>query len=110
MSYTKRPRPSALSGIVSTVTDIVVTAAQVAQDPYFPEIVCRVGQIAAASNNRPPGVCSTTPSVQSGLGLARVMPPLRAYAYAEAHPWVYPLGIAAVVGIPFLLGYLVAKE
>lgn len=114
MSYAARPKPATLSGIASTIVDtvgsVVVTAASIVADPYFPEIVCRVSQIAAVEGKRPPPACATTPNYASTVGLKKAMTPLRAYAYAETHPWVYPVSIAAVVGIPFLLGYLVAKR
>lgn len=116
MGYTKPPQQAmgdvggTIVKILNVVGSTAVAAANVAADPYFPEIVCRVGQLASIKAKRPVQACMTTPEVASSLGLNKIMTPLRAYTYAEANPWVYPVGIAAVVGIPFLLGYLVGKK
>ena len=84
------------------------TGAKVVSDPYLPEVLCRVDQLAQIEA----GARVLTPCVQmppgrvGGIGLRKVVQPLRAYVYAEQHPWIYPVAIGALVGIPFLLGYL----
>lgn len=40
-----------------------------------------------------------------GIGLRHVEQPLKAYIWVRKNPWAFPVGIAALLGIPFLLGY-----
>ena len=35
---------------------------------------------------------------------------LSAYGFYRKHPWILPVGIAAVIGIPFALGYTLGKR
>lgn len=93
------------------VVGTVQTAVDVTKDPYFSETVCHVQQLSAINNGRVPTACAVTPpGMAGGVGLGRVQSALRAYVYAEQNPWVYPVAIAAGVGIPLLLGYLIGKE
>lgn len=87
--------------------DTIGTAADVASDPYFPELVCRIQQLKAIDHGKAPSVCANTVDTGSGdgVGLRRGMPVLRGYVYAQQNPWVYPLLAAAVVGLPLLIGY-----
>ncbi len=97
-------------GSLGDVASTIVTAATVVQDPYFNETVCRVGQLEDIEAKRPVRGCATIPDgYQGGVGLRKAMPALRAYVYAEQHPWVYPAAIGAVLGLPALLGYLFGK-
>ena len=73
-------------------------------DPYFPETVCRIEQIQAADAGQSVPACSPTASTQS-TALGRLLIPLRAVAYAEQNKWVYPVAIAAILGLPLWIGY-----
>ena len=48
--------------------------------------------------------------VAENLGLKKVAKPLRAYVWYRKNPWILPVGIAAVIGIPFALGYAFGKR
>jgi len=102
----KRTRRRQLSGL-GGVLDTIGIAADVASDPYFPELVCRVQQLKAIDHGQAPNACAYTVDDGSGngVGLRRGMPGLRAYVYAQQNPWVYPLVIAGVIGLPMLIGY-----
>ena len=86
----------------------------VVDDPYLPETACRVNQIYDARHKYLVTPCTETPKPApgqvSGIGLGRAMPILRFAAYAEANKWVYPATAAAVIGIPFLVGYLAGRK
>jgi hypothetical protein len=89
-------------------------------DPYLPEALCRIDQIRALRKNRSfvaavfgkrPTVevptCTQTPlNTKGGVGVVGAIRPLRGAAYVYQHPTVVALGIAAVVSIPYLLGYV----
>lgn len=86
------------------------TGAKVISDPYLPEVLCHVDQLASIEAGAPIAACPIMPPGRAGgIGLRKVVVPLRAYVYAEQHPWVYPVAIGAAIGIPFLLGYLAGK-
>lgn len=86
------------------------TGAKVVSDPYLPEVLCYVDQLAQIEAGGKVTACPRLPAGRvGGIGLRKVVTPLRAYVYAEQHPWVYPVAIGAAIGIPFLLGYLFGK-
>ncbi len=116
--YSRSPRGAtgatiAMGDAASTITSLVSTvgiATDLATDPYLPETVCRVSQIRALNNGQRPGACAETPMNKTGgVGLRRFVKPLRAYVYAEQHPWVYAAAVVGVVGVPMLIGYALGK-
>jgi hypothetical protein len=100
-----RPRP------MGDAVDIVKTGAAVVTDPYFNEVICRVGQLQLIEAGKPPGDCVTTPpNLGGGVGLRRAMPAVRAFVKAEQYrPWSYVAGAAVVFGLPMLIGYALGK-
>lgn len=102
MSYSK-----SLGDIFGTIT----TALDVANDPYMPEVVCRINQLRAVEHGESVTECvSLAPGLAGGVGLRSAMPAFRAYVYAQRNPWVYPLLMAAVVGLPLYLGYELGRQ
>ncbi len=108
MGYLKRRyggRP-ALGGIA----DVAKAGAELSTDPYLPETVCRLRQVKAIKNNEAPPPCvETEPGLAGGVGLRKVIRPLRAFVFAEQHPWVYALAVAAAVGVPVWIGYEIGR-
>lgn len=104
---------SGLGGIADLITKGAGLAANTLSNPYVPEVLCRLDQVQAANANPPrvaPG-CANTPLVTADtLGIRKYMIPIRAYAYAEQHPWAYLLGAGLVVGVPLLIGYAIGKR
>lgn len=95
---------------LTTAGGALGTGAKVVQDPYLPEVLCRVDQLAQIEAGQRPSPCASMPPGRAGgIGLRKVVAPLRAYVYAEQHPWVYPVAIGAAIGIPFIFGYLAGK-
>lgn len=118
MSYRTRRRTiatakQALGDVTSTISDIAHafgTASTVARDPYFGEVVCRIDELHAVKTGQPFRPCAPTPpGSPSPVGLDKVATGLAFYTYAEANPWVYPLAIAAFVGLPLWVGYRLGK-
>lgn len=100
MSYLGKPTA------MGAISDIATTAAAVMADPAWPEVACRVSQLRAIEARKPVPGCAKMNVGAGGVGLRKALPPLRAYVYAEQHPWVKPAALAVVLGLPFLLGYL----
>jgi len=111
MSYTRKPQM--LGSLTQTIVNVASTAAMAAEimaDPYYPEAMCRYSQIKAAERKQAIPACTTTaPNLAGGVGLRKVVPVLRGYAYAERHPWVKPVAVAAAIGVPVLIGYWLGK-
>lgn len=96
---------------LATIKQVGGQAISVLEDPYLPEMACRVAQLNAIEMKRPVPYCPATPGGKTGgIGLRKVAPVMRAYVYAEQHPIVKPVAVAAVIGVPFLLGYLVGRR
>jgi hypothetical protein len=107
-----------MSGVAD---DVMSLAKQVSGsvDPYLPEVLCRVDQIRALQTDRTFvqgvfGKKATVPvpacprpavDVRKGVGVVLAVRPLRGAAYLYSHPTVVAIGLAAVVAIPYLLGY-----
>lgn len=100
-------RKTSLGGIGDTIS----AAASVVNDPYFNEAVCLAGQLRSVERGEPVIRCATTaPNLTGGAGLRGLMPALRAYAFAQQNKWVYPVALAALIGVPMLLGYELGKK
>lgn len=102
-----------LGDLASTITNIASglgIAADLASDPYLPETVCRVGQLRNLRAGQKPAACvRTADNLGGGVGLRKLIKPLRGYVYAEQHPWTYVAGAAAVIGLPMWIGYMLGK-
>jgi len=107
------PTTRSMGDLASTITNIASglgVAADLATDPYLPETVCRVGQLGAIKKGQKPGPCvKTAKGLKGGVGLSKLVVPLRAYVYAEQHRWAYAAAVAGVIGLPLLLGYTIGK-
>jgi hypothetical protein len=107
------PSPAAMGDIGSTITNLasaVGIASDLANDPYLPEVICRVSQLKAINAGQRPGTCvKTAKGLRGGVGMGRFVEPLRAYVYAEQHRWVYAAAFAGIVGVPLLIGYALGK-
>lgn len=102
-----RHRRHAAMGDISSV---IGTAIDVASDPYLAEVVCLVGNLKQIDHGEPVAVCPATPDgVAGGVGLHNAILPLRAYVYAQQNTWVYPLAVAAILGLPLWIGYELGK-
>ena len=100
-------RKTSLGDIAGTIT----TAASVINDPYFNEAVCLAGQLRSVERGEPAIACSVTPAnLGGGAGLRSLMPAMRTYSFAQRNKWVYPLAIAALLGIPAFVGYELGKK
>jgi len=104
MTYQRR---TSLGGIGDTIS----AAANVVNDPYFNEAVCLAGQLRSVERGEPVIACAKTPpNLAGGAGLRSLMPALRGYAFAQQNKWVYPLALAALFGVPALIGYELGKK
>jgi len=100
----------AMGDLASTITGDINAAAAVVSDPYMPEVMCRINQLKAISANQPPQVCQDTPlGIPGGVGLGRLILPLRGFVLAQQYPILYPIAAFAILGLPFLIGYQMAR-
>jgi hypothetical protein len=95
---------------IKTIAAATSTAADVVNDPYLPETICRAQQLVAIENRHALPACANSPAgMAGGIGLRKLMLPLRGLVYAEQHRWVYPVAAVAAIGVPMALGYLLGK-
>ena len=111
-----------LVGALSSFADIDLALSDAVADPYFPNVVQSILELDAVSNGRPPidptkgqqivnslkGVVSPTPG-SPGLGLQGASYALDVYVWAKQNPWLFPFAVAAVIGIPMLIGYKLGR-
>jgi hypothetical protein len=104
-------RKQALGMSAAEVVDAISDLSRALTDPYLPEAICRVKQLYQIKTGQTIAVCAKTPMNRiGGIGIKKAIMPMRGVVYAEQRPWVYPLAVAAVVGVPFFLGYLFGKR
>ncbi len=85
--------------------DVLDTVGGIVTDPGLPETIqlaMRMRALAVAEG----GPADTSP----GVGLSKINGPLRLYVEARESKWMIPAAIAAVVGLPFLLGLNIGKR
>jgi hypothetical protein len=127
MSYTTRKGHAvmgdAFSDLMKCGKGIVGAVVGGVGDPYLPEAICRVSQLQALSKDRTPmqtlfgkkptgpvPACAPTPPGQKGMGLEKVIAPLRAMVYVNQNPAMAWLGLAAVFGTPLLIGFMIGRK
>lgn len=82
----------------------------VASDPYASEVVCHIQQLSQVKAGSVVQVCpETAAGLPGGVGLDNVATALRYYVYAQQNTWVYPAAALAILGVPFLFGYLLGE-
>lgn len=112
MSYVRKHRgPVPLAGPLDAVMGAVQAASKIVEDPALPEVtrlVLKLHSLQRSSAPTRPGAPAPAPA--RGIGLAKIVPPLRAYVYAEENWWVKPAAIAAILAVPFMLGRLSKKR
>lgn len=112
--YMTSRRPVATGGVFDTATkyinqgaEIIKTGTTVLSDPALPQIIGMVVELNAMEKS-----AANTPSSGStgqGIGLRKVVKPLELFVFYRKNEWVLPVAIAGLVGLPFLLGYVVGK-
>jgi hypothetical protein len=119
MSYRRTQFQEALGVDLTTIAQYAAklpqyagTIAEVIDDPYLPELACRIDQIYEARHHLPIKVCAVTPpqTAASGIGLGRGMPLIRAFSLAEQNPILFPLAAIVAIGLPILIGYKLGKR
>jgi hypothetical protein len=102
---------STVLGYASKLPQYLSTIAEVIDDPYLPETACQIDRVYQSRHGIAVRTCNPTAatSASSGVGLNRAIPVLKFVAYAEQNKWVYPTAIAAILGIPFLLGFQIGR-
>jgi hypothetical protein len=79
----------------------------VLSDPALPETTLLVKELYEVEKAKP-----KTKSIITGpgIGLANTLTPLRTLIFYRKNEWALPLTIAALIGVPFLLGMTVGRR
>lgn len=91
----------------SGVMDAATVAVRVTADPAFPTVVALVSEIKALSSGN-----SSSPSTSSGpgIGLDKIVGPLRGFVAYKKHPWILPAFAGGVVLTIFALGVMTGRR
>jgi hypothetical protein len=114
--HARKPRSNTALGDLSSAVGNAVsqlgTIAGIATDPYAQEFVCRIRQVVAVETGSAVPACQRMPlATPSPAGLKKPVLGMRTYVWAEQRkPWSYPVMIGTIIGVPFLLGYLLGKK
>jgi hypothetical protein len=102
MSYIQR---KALSGILDKASGALSAATTILEDPSLPEVT---GLVLRLHSLEPPSRPGGPPS--KGIGLNKVVKPLRAYVRFREKPWLGYLVLACTFAVPAMLGYAAGKK
>ncbi len=113
MSYVKNfmttRKPSATGGVqdwISAGKNILSSGANVLQDPALPAVVGLVAELKSIEVSKGvPGAAS-----QPGIGLRAAVSPLSLFVVHKKNPWLAPVAVLAILGIPFFVGYNLGKS
>jgi len=86
---------------------ILDSAKVILEDPALPEITGYILELNRLEQKAPKK--GGAPSKTKGVGLKRVIVPLKYYVAYRKNPIVGYIAIAAILGLPFMLGYLLGK-
>jgi hypothetical protein len=95
-----------MGDVISTIGTVL----DVANDPAMPEVVCRIQQLQSIDRGQPVPICAETIPGLGSPWIQNVLPVLRGYVYAQQNKWVYPVLVAAVIGLPMWVGYELGRK
>lgn len=90
---------------VSGVTTVLNAVTAITTDPALPTVANLVMELRSLEAKG-----DTTVSTQPGIGLKRIVTPLRYYVTYRRNPILGYAAVAAILGLPFLLGYKMGKR
>ncbi len=110
-----RPRLRQLSSLEASFLETAVNSARTAigavssitSDPALPEVVGLLGELAKIEAVRAKG---RPPSTEPGVGLRKVVMPLKVVIAVRRKPWLIPVSIAAVLLVPFTIGFAIGRR
>lgn len=109
MSYLNREGLSGVSDYLNKAVSALDSAKVILDDPALPEVTSLILKLNKLEQKKPKMGGPPVP-VTKGIGLHRVVKPLRLYVKTREQPVLGYVIIAAAVGIPFMLGYLIGKR
>lgn len=112
MSYTrKRPQPlsAELEYYLQQAKGILGTSKVILEDPALPEVTAIVLELHKMEQPKVRPGAPPPPKVP-GIGLKNAVKPLKAYRYVMRNKWVLPVAALAILGLPFVAGYMTGKR
>lgn len=86
---------------------ILDSAKVILEDPALPEITGYILELSQLEQRAPKK--GGAPSKTKGVGLKRIVVPLKYYVAYRKNPLIGYIALAAILGLPFMLGYLLGK-
>ncbi len=95
---------SAVQSAIAAASPAINAAQKILEDPALPEVSGLVLKLHSLQQNAPAKPGQPAPATQKGIGLSKIVKPLRAYVYSQEHAWVIPAVIGGIIALPFVLG------
>lgn len=95
-------------GSLGDIGSVASTVVDVANDPYFNEVICRVKQLGQIERRQGVQTCAKLSSSMPSV-LRPTILPLRGYVYAQQHKWIYAVAAVGLIGLPILIGVEIGK-
>lgn len=105
------PHRRSQPGALGSISDVATAVRDVVEDPcLFPvaKLVSRLNDLQQPAKPLPPG--APPPPRVRGIGLCSAVRPLKAVTFIAERPWVVPVGLTAVFGLVFAMGFLTGRE
>lgn len=101
-----------LDSVLSAIkggTSALGPAVHVLEDPALPQIIKSVKALHAIEQSSPSTQVRTSSGTVPGVGLSKLVVPLNAFVAIRKNPIVGIGLVLLILGLPFALGYFIAK-
>lgn len=89
--------------------DALKAVRAVLEDPYLPQVTKRILKLQEIESRRKV-VTAKPPAKGPGIGLSAAVKPLDAFIAYRQRPWLLAVVVAALVGIPWYVGYRMGRR
>lgn len=93
-------------GDLASITSAAQVALRIKEDPALPEVVTLVEKIKSLSSGGGP----SSPSTELGVGLRRIVTPLKGFVAYKEHPWILPAFVSGIGFAIFALGMIAGRK
>lgn len=98
------------SKYLSQAGDIIKTGTTILNDPALPKIIANVVELnSLEKSDAKTSSGQASGATGQGIGLRKVVRPLELFVFYRKNPWIAPVAVASLVGLPFLMGYLLGR-
>ena len=98
-----------IEGVADTAVNVAQIGLRVADDPALPTVVSLVQEIKTLSSGGSSKPATAASAAERGVGLSRIVTPLRGFVAYKKRPWILPAFAGGVVLGIFAIGVMAGR-